>query len=364
MKRLIARAAIAAILGAAGCANAPSPGSVSAPQSEQVAPVWNAAALADLTEWVGRQNTTGFLVVQNGRVIVEQNWPLPESAGAFRANFVHGQTNDGALLEDVASQQKSFIAILAGVATDKGLLDVSRPVSAYIGAGWSKAAPDQEQAITVRHLLEMTSGLDEAMAFEAPAGTKWFYNTPVYAKLQGVMEAASGRSLHEITRDWLTVPAGMTHTSWRPRPEAIAKSSGNPFGLVSTPEDIAKMGELVLRSGVSASGQRVISREQLDLMLKPVDINPAYSRLWWLNSGDWFLSFGAAPKRAEGRLIPAAPADLVAAQGAQDRKLYVVPGLDLIVVRTGMQAPGPAFNQQLWTRIMAALPASGAASGR
>lgn len=363
MKRLIVSAVAAAWLGAGGCANGPPQPPGSTEQSGPAAPAWDAAALSRLTDWVGQQNTTGFLVIQNDNVIVKRNWPLPDTAAAFRANFVHGQTHDGALLEDVASQQKSFIAILAGVAADKGLLDVSRPVSDYIGAGWSKAEPDQELAITVRHLLEMTSGLDEKLGFAAPAGTRWFYNTPAYAKMQGVLEAASGRSLQEITTIWLAVPAGMTSTSWRPRPEAMATSSGNPFGLVSTPDDIAKMGGLVLRGGLSASGKRVISKEQLDLMLRPVDINPAYSRLWWLNSGDWFLSFGPAAKRSDGRLIPAAPADLVAAQGAQDRKLYVVPGLDLIVVRTGQQAPGPDFNQQLWTRIMAALPATGAAGG-
>lgn len=357
MKRLGAGIAIFLCLAASGCAAAPAQPTVAGAS----AAAWNDGALAELTEWVGQQNTTGFLVIQNGKVIVERNWPLPESAGTFRANFVHGQTHEGALLEDVASQQKSFIAILAGVAADKGLLDVSRPVSAYIGPGWSKAAPGQEGAITVLHLLEMTSGLDEKLGFEAPAGSRWFYNTPAYAKLQGVLEAASGRSLQEITKAWLADPAGMTNTSWRPRPAAMATSSGNPFGLVSTPADIAKMGELVLRGGVSASGKRVISQEQLSLMLSPADLNPAYSRLWWLNSGDWLLSFGSAPKRTEGRLIPAAPADLVAAQGAQDRKLYVVPSLGLVVVRTGRQAPDAAFNQQLWTRIMAALPASGGA---
>ncbi len=44
-----------------------------------------------------------------------------------RAAFVHGTAAAGATLEDVASQQKSFIAILAGIAVDKGLLDARGP---------------------------------------------------------------------------------------------------------------------------------------------------------------------------------------------------------------------------------------------
>jgi hypothetical protein len=56
-------------------------------------------------------------------------------------------------------------------------------------------------------------------------------------------------------------------------------------------------------------------------------------------------------------MIAAAPADLVAAQGAQDRKLFVVPSMKLVVVRTGQAAPDRDFNQQLWTRLMKAAPA-------
>ena len=51
-------------------------------------------------------------------------------------------------------------------------------------------------------------------------------------------------------------------------------------------------------------------------------------------------------------MIAAAPADLVGAFGFLDRRLYVVPSLDLIVVRTGADAPDADFDQQLWLRLM------------
>jgi hypothetical protein len=54
-------------------------------------------------------------------------------------------------------------------------------------------------------------------------------------------------------------------------------------------------------------------------------------------------------------LIPAAPADLVAALGALDRKLYIVPSRKLIVVRMGAAAPARNFAQQLWLRLTDAL---------
>lgn len=124
----------------------------------------------------------------------------------FAANFTHGTDAKGALAEDIASGQKSFIAILVGIAVDKKLLDISRAVSDYIGPGWSKAQPAQEKLIIVRHLLEMSSGLTEPLAFEAPAGEKFFYNTPAYAILKPVLEKASAAKLEELTRHWLTEP--------------------------------------------------------------------------------------------------------------------------------------------------------------
>jgi CubicO group peptidase (beta-lactamase class C family) len=317
---------------------------------------WNAAALAETVAYVGSQKSTGFIVIQDNRIIAEQLWPLGADAETFRTNFVHGAAPDGSLLEDVASQQKSFIAILAGVAVDKGLLDISKPVSAYAGAGWSKATPEQEAKITVRNLMEMNSGLRENLTFEADPDTKFFYNTPAYAIMKPVLEGASKKSLDAITREWLTEPVGMADTAWRQRNASFA-GAGNPTGLVTTPRDVAKMGQLVLDGGKAADGKRVISKAQLEAMFMRTATNPSYGRLWWLNGGDYALAANAAVTRTGGPLIAAAPADLVAAQGAQDRKLFVVPSRRLIVVRMGQAAPDRDFNQQLWTRLMKAIPA-------
>ena len=315
---------------------------------------WNMAALEEVLTYAHAQKSTGFVIIDHQGIVAERYWPLPDSAAQFKAAFVYGTSSDGALLEDVASTQKSFIAILAGIAADKGLLDISKPVLSYIGADWSKAAPEQEQAITVRHLLEMSSGLKENFTFDAPAGTKFFYNTPVYAAMKRVLEQASKQSLDTITSEWLTAPAGMKDTGWRQRPGGFA-AAGNPTGLVTTPRDLARMGQLILDKGTSADGMRVISETQLTSLFQRSANNAAYGKLWWLNGGDYAIAAGANSLRSEGSLIKTAPADLVAAQGAQDRKLYVVPSRRLIVVRMG-QATDRDFNQQLWTRVMQAAP--------
>jgi hypothetical protein len=45
----------------------------------------------------------------------------------------------------------------------------------------------------------------------------------------------------------------------------------------------------------------------------------------------------------------------VAALGLLDRRLYVVPSLKLIVVRTGAAARDADFDQQLWLRLLPAI---------
>ena len=314
---------------------------------------WNTTALDELVAYVQSQKTTGFLIIQDRKAIYERNWPLPADAATFAANFTHGTDAHGALQEDIASAQKSFVAILAGVAIDKGLLDIFKPVSAYIGPGWSRAAPEQEKLITVRNLLEMNSGLTEPLTYEASAGTKFFYNAPAYAIMKPVLEKASGRKLDDLTRLWLTEPAGMSDTLWRQRPGAFA-GVGTPTGLYTTPREMAKLGQLVIDNGKAANGKRVISPAQLAALLQRSPTNPAYGRLWWLNGSAYTLR--SAGVRTETALIPAAPAELVAALGAQDRKIYIVRSRKLIVVRTGQAALERGFDQQVWLRLMKASP--------
>ena len=307
-------------------------------------------AMQAVLEYVRGQQTTGFLVLQDRKTLAKQNWTVPLE-GAFRA-FAYETTPDGELLEDVASQQKSFVSLLVAVAIDKGLIDPSAPVGAYLGAGWTKAKPDQEAKIRVIDVLTMSSGLNTEFGYAAPPGTVFLYNTPVYAITKRILAAAAKQPLEAITHDWLTAPAGMNDTSWRKRPAAFA-DVGNPTGLVTSPRDTARFGQIVLDGGKAADGGRIVSEAGLKAMFTRSATNPAYGRLWWLNGGAYAIK--PLANRVNGPLIPAAPADLVAALGALDRKLYVVPSLKLVAVRMGPAAPDKDFDQQLWLRLAKAV---------
>jgi CubicO group peptidase (beta-lactamase class C family) len=171
--------------------------------------------------------------------------------------------------------------------------------------------------------------------------------------MKPVLEKASGQKLDDITRIWLTEPAGMADTLWRQRPE-VMRDVGNPTGLCTTPRDMAKLGQLVIDKGKAADGKHVISETQLAALFQRSPTNPAYGKLWWLNGSTYSLK--PAHVRTETALIPAAPVELVAALGAQDRKIYIVRSRNLIVVRTGQAAPDRDFDQQIWLRLMRAVP--------
>lgn len=310
--------------------------------------------LSEVVKYVQSQRSTGFLVVRDGRTLVEHSWPAPVSA-EFQANYLHGTAPDGSLLEDVASQQKSFVAVLAAIAADRGLIDFADPVSRHIGSGWSKASAQHEAAISIDHLLQMNSGLNEALGYVAPPGSAFLYNTPAYAILKRVLASAARAPLETLSGDWLTVPAGMANSAWRMRPAAFA-NVGNPTGLVTTARDVAIFGQLILDGGRAPNGSRIVSEARVRAMFTRSPTNPAYGQLWWLNGGAYAIR--ALARRTEGPLIPAAPADLVAAFGHLDRKLYLSPSLKLIVVRMGDAALDRDFDQQLWLRLSKAMPST------
>ena len=317
-------------------------------------PPWNQAALESALAYAHRQHSSAVVVVDHRVVIAERYWSVDAAAGSPYRNMLWGRTEAGAPIEDIASLQKSIVSVLVGIAVDQGLLALEAPVSTYLHAGWTNATCDEESAITIRHLLSMTSGLSPALEVQAPAGTLWRYNTRAYSRLVDVLEAVTGGGIGELTKRWLTGPIGMGDTAWRQRPWVTPGMDANSIGLYTTARDLVRFGELMLAGG-AWQGLRLVSEGWVETAVRPSQsLNPAYGLLWWLNGRP-----ARAGPEASGHavLAPAAPGDMFAAQGALGRKVYVVPSLDLVVVRLG-DAPADDFNQRFWELLMAAAPAA------
>ena len=336
------------------------------PEWETVAPRragWDPDALDKALRLVGDRRSTAVVILHGGRILAERYWDpgRPRPGGGLRANryyfTLRGRDSAGRPIEDVASVQKSVIAQLIGIAQHRGLLSIDDAVARYLGRGWSKAPSGAEARITIRHLLTMTSGLTDKLEFEAPAGAKWRYNTPAYARLAAVLEAVTGRDRNAFTREWLTGPIGMADSKWMSRPWAQGPDAANRYGFATTARDLARFGLLILAGGKWRGKQVLPDPEFLRASLSPSQqLNPSYGYLWWLNGQPFTVRGG---RRVRGPLIPTAPNDLVAALGALGRKLYVVASLDLVVARLGKtpNAPGEErFDAAFWRALAAAAP--------
>lgn len=297
-----------------------------APRLDAATPAPDGGVFDAVLEWSGERGSSAVVIARGGKIVAARRWDRPASRVATAA--------DGWPIEDVASVQKSITAVLVAVAVERRLLRVDDPVTRWLGPGWSRAGAEAESEITVRHLLTMTSGLKEDLTFEAGPGTHWRYNAPAYCRLLTVLTASSGLELEVLTGRWLTGPLGMEHSGWgrRTGPSAAV----NPWGFLTSAHDLVRFGQVILDGGRPVLRDRAF----FDQMLRPSQgLNRDYGYLWWLNSE-------GKPGRP-GRRIPQAPADLVAAEGAGDRKLYVVPARDLVVVRLGEPA-GKGFAERFW----------------
>jgi len=316
-------------------------------------PAWDADALESALAYAKEQRSSALLISQGGRTVAERYWTVGKARGGAYRRLLAGHSEAGGPIEDVASLQKSVISVMVGMALDQELIELDAPVSTYLDRGWSNAGADQEREVRIRHLLTMTSGLSPALEYQLPAGSQWRYNTRAYSKLVDVLEAVSGQDIGALTRAWLAEPLGMADTGWRKRPWVTARMDANPLGLYTSASDLVRFGELMLQGG-AWQGRQLVSRDYVQASLAPSQpSNPAYGYLWWLNGQPLRTEAGQTHHDV---LAPAAPGDLYAAQGALGRKLYVVPSLNLVVVRLG-DAPADDFNQALWQRLMAAAPA-------
>lgn len=318
---------------------------------------WNPEALEDALAFAGEQQTTGLVIVQGGRIVAERYWNDPSQKSDRLARMTSGHTAAGHTIEDVASVQKSVIAFLMGVAEGKGLVDLEASATTYLGAGWSQASVDQEASITVRHLMTMTSGLNEDATYDGPAGSIWKYNTSVYSRTVKVLEKVTGLEINDLTSQWLTDRIGMSDSSWTERTWVQGGEAANAIGFSTSARDLARFGLLILNGGVWQGDDLLGNPGFLERALSPSqDLNPSYGFLWWLNGQSATLSAAGATRR-QGPMLATAPDDLVAAQGALGRRCFVVPSLDLVVTRLGDQPNEPlTFDAELWQLLMKAAP--------
>lgn len=299
---------------------------------------WNQSAIQPLLDFLEEKHSKGFMMLHNGKIVVE--------------HYMNG--HDDTSIWYWASAGKTLTSTVSGIAQDEGLLDIDSKVSDYLGTGWTSAALDKENLITCKHLLSMSSGLDDSLGddvspsnlqYVADAGTRWAYHN-VYVKMQDVVAAASGGTWNTYFNDKLRNRIGMSG-AWF--------NLDNLSVYWSDTRSMARFGLMVYANGKWDDDQ-IVSESFLDEATNTSqNINLAYGYLWWLN-GKSSYHLPQSQLQFPGELIPNAPADMYAALGKNDQKIYVVPSKGLVIVRMGDVADGEnfavsTFDNDLWAYI-------------
>lgn len=306
---------------------------------------WNAEKIPSLYESMQSDNTKALIVLFRGRIVLEQ--------------YFDGFTQDSAWYW--ASAGKTIVSVLVGMSQQKNLLSIDNPTAQYLGNGWTSLTPEQENAITIRHQLSMSTGLSDAANFEctlpecltflSPPNQRWAYHNAPYLLLQDVLESVHGATLNQITFTELGQTIGMNGL-W------IKTATTQLF--FSKARNMARFGLLISENG-TWNGSEVYSESDYfsDMISTSQTMNESYGYLWWLNGKNSFM-VPSVRQVFSGMMTPEAPQDMYAAMGANGQLISIVPSLDLVVVRMGESDEEGlvAFSVQkrLWTALAQVIP--------
>ncbi|MFD2601029.1 serine hydrolase domain-containing protein [Flavobacterium suzhouense] len=304
---------------------------------------WNEAAIQPLLDYLQIKHSRSFIILVNGRIVMEE--------------YFNGHTATTPWYW--ASAGKTLTSTLTGIAQEEGLLNINNKVSDYIGTGWTSAPLDKENLITCKHLLTMTSGLNdeggdsvapEDLQYLADGGSRWAYDN-VYVKLQDVIAAASGQTWSDYFNNRLRDKIGMSG-SWI--------NSGEDLSVYwSTTRSMARFGLLALNNG-NWNGTQIINSQYLNAATTTSQqINKSYGYLWWIN-GEESYHLPQSQLQFNGSLVPNGANDMYMALGKNDQKIYVIPSRKMVVIRMGDAADEEnwalsGFDNELWGKINAVI---------
>ena len=288
-----------------------------------------------------------------------------------KGQIVHERYRDGVDMTTRTrtwSTAKSIAATLIGMLVDEGKLGLDEP----LGLDWlpdvAAAEHDPRKAITLRHVLHMSSGLNpvdsfnmeyatgSGLAYWAGAssvvgarnrglirepGTFWDYeNYDTLLAVLAMKEAiGSDEGYLEFPRRRLLDEIGMRNT-------LLSTDRFGDFILSSqvytNARDLARFGLLYLNGG-NWGGEQLVSREWIDFVRTPA---PASK----VRNSDYGGQFWLVPTIRND-----VPADAYSTAGNRGQYVVIVPSHDLVIVRRGLDYASPHMNR--WDIAAAVLAA-------
>lgn len=282
-------------------------------------------ALADLVTFGAAEKMDSLLVTRHGRIVTE----------AYYAPFQAGHKHR------INSATKAITGTMIAIALKNGLLDsLDRPILDFFPNRTIANLDDRKQAITVQHVLNMTSGLDwtEPLADAVPVSaiamgrsadwqqfildqpmalspdTSFNYNSGGSHLLSAIVAKLTDGKPAAYAHAELFGPLGITDVSWPGDPQGIPTGG---FGLHLLPRDMGKIGYLYLRNG-NWEGRQILPEGWIHAVNHAsVDMR--------LGSGLHYANqFWAIPHR-----------QVYMAVGYHRQLIVVMPALDIVAVTTG-----------------------------
>ncbi|HET7756706.1 MAG TPA: serine hydrolase, partial [Steroidobacteraceae bacterium] len=298
------------------------------PPAPRVAPaleLLDARALEQAAAYAGAHDSQALIVARHDHIVFERYW--------------HGSAFD--TLADAGAFTRVAAALAAGHAVAHRRIGWPDEPIGYFLASWRH---DPRGAITLRNLLQMSSGLAAAAPSRAPwgAAARALFGTDVTAAALGErLISVPGRSFAMQSADpqllslVLERATGARYASylsqalWRrigaadawlylDRPGGAAHAD---CCMLARQGDWIRVGELMLRDG-NYRGYEIIRPGWVTLMRTPARANPDYGAYVRLSA------------RAAGASEPYAARDAFAVDGGGNR-LWLIPSLELAILRTG-----------------------------
>lgn len=299
---------------------------------------WCTDKIEDLYDFLEYNNSKAFILLKDGRIVLEKYF------GTFNQDSIWYWASAG----------KVLTAFLVGIAQQEGKLSINDTTSDYLGLGWTSLSPQQEEKITIRHQLTMTSGLDdnvpdpyctlpECLLFKADAGARWAYHNAPYTLLDGVLQSATGLSLNIYLNQKIKTPTGIN---------GLFVPVGYNMVYFSNARSMARFGLLVLANGNWNGNQIMTDMNYFTQMINTSqDLNKSYGYLWWLNGKESFM-IPQLQLIFPGWINPNAPPDMIAGLGKNGQLLNVAREEGLVFIRMG-NAPeggeiGLTLNDSTW----------------
>ena len=301
---------------------------------------WCDEKIQNLLTYLGDQNTKAFIILKDGKIVIEEYFDGFEQDDAHQWN----------------SAGKTLTAFLTGMAQEDGSLEINDKTSDYLAKGWTTLSEEKEDLITIKNQLTMTSGLDDSgdpfctdkacLTYLTDAGTRWAYHNGPYTLLSDVIANASGRSMNIYTNMKIGSKIGLSGL-W------VAADYNKIF--FSNPRSMARFGLLMLNRG-DWDGEVVMNDKSYfdDMINTSQDLNKSYGYLWWLNGKESYLVPGfQLPIRQS--MTPNAPDDMYSALGKNSQILSIVPSQNMVVIRMGDNPDnsliGNNFLNEMWEYI-------------